>query len=58
MIDFLLPVTDRAVFLQFLTVATLGAAVLYLVRRRRELVVFVSGLWLVVIALMALRAVH
>ena len=58
MLDLLLPTDDQSVLIQFAVVAAIGVAVLFTVRRNRDLLVFSGGATLLVLALMALRAVH
>lgn len=58
MLDLLLPKSDAAVFAQIAIVTPLWLGVLYLVRRNRDLLLFVFGLGLVGAALTAFRAVH
>ncbi len=54
----LLPATDRAVYTQAVVAAMVFAAVAWLVRRNRDLLMFVGGLATVTAAAMALRTVH
>lgn len=58
MLDLLLPTDDRSVLMQFAVVAIVGVAVLFAVRRNRDLLIFSAGATLLVLALMAIRAVH
>jgi len=58
MIDALLPSTDAGVALQFAGVLVVGFASLIVVRRNRDVRILVIGATVLLIALMALRAVH
>lgn len=58
MLDLFLPTDDRSVLVQFAVVVVVGAAILFAVRRNRDLLIFSGGSVLLVLALMALRAVH
>lgn len=58
LLDWILPRTDAAVFLQVAIAVPVWLALLYLVRRRREAFIFVLGLGLFGAGLAALRAVH
>ncbi len=58
MIDVLLPTTDAGVALQFTVVLIAGFVGLIATRRNRDLRLLVIGATLLLVALMALRAVH
>lgn len=56
--DLLLPATDGGVYAQAVGLAVVTVLALVLVRRNRDLVVFVVGVAVFIAALMALRTVH
>lgn len=56
--DLLLPTTDGGVYAQAAGLVVVTAVALVLVRRNRDLVVFVTGVAVLTAALMALRTVH
>lgn len=56
--ELLFPRTDGGVAAQLAVVLTVAAAATYLVRRDRELVLFVVGLTVLAIGLIGLRALH
>lgn len=58
MIDLFLPKTDAGVLAQAVGAAVLFAAAAIVVRRNRELLVFVAGLASITAAWFALRTVH
>ena len=58
MIDVLLPSTDAGVALQFAGVLVVGFVGLIVVRRNRDVRILVIGVTVLLIALMALRAIH
>ena len=58
MIDVLLPATDAGVALQLVVVLAAGFTGLVATRRHRDLRLLVIGATLLLVALMALRAVH
>ena len=57
-IDLLLPSTDAGVAVQFALVASVGVAGVVLSRKHPDVRLLVIGLTVLVIALMAMRAVH
>ena len=58
MIDVLLPSTDAGVALQFAGVLVVAFVGLVAVRRNRDLRILVIGVTVLLVALMALRAIH
>lgn len=58
MIDVLLPTTDAGVAFQFAVVLTAGFDSVVATRRYRDLRLLVIGATVLLVALMALRAVH
>lgn len=58
MLDWILPRTDAAVFLQVAIAVPVWLVLLFLVRRRRDLLIFVIGVGLLGGGLAALRTVH
>lgn len=56
--DLLLPATDGGVYAQAVGLAVVTVLALVLVRRNRDLVVFVVGVAVFTAALMALRTLH
>lgn len=56
--ELLLPRTDAGVLAQLLAFGAGAFLVLWLVRARRDVVVLVSGLTVLALALMGLRALH
>jgi len=58
MIDVLLPTTDAGVALQFAVVLAAGYVGVVATRRHRDLRLLVIGATVLLVALMALRAVH
>ncbi|MEA3503088.1 MAG: hypothetical protein U9R47_09965 [Actinomycetota bacterium] len=58
MIDVLLPATDAGVAAQFTVVLGCGLVGLLVTRRNRDLRLLIVGVTLLLVALMALRAVH
>lgn len=58
LLDLLLPATDRAVAIQVLVVLGAGGVALWLLRRRSEWRIFTTGLVVLVLGLMGLRALH
>jgi hypothetical protein len=58
MIDVLLPATDAGVALQFGLVLTAGTVGFVVTRRNRDVQLLVIGLTVLLVALMALRAIH
>ena len=57
-IDVLLPATDAGVAFQFGVVLTTGAVAMVVTRRDRDVRLLVIGVTVLLVALMALRAVH
>jgi hypothetical protein len=57
-IDLLLPATDAGVAVQFGVVIVVGLMGLLLARRHPDLRLLVVGLTILLVALMAVRAVH
>ncbi len=58
LMELLLPRTDAGVVAQLVAFGTGATLTLWLIRRRRDLLIFVSGLTLFALALMGLRALH
>lgn len=58
MIDLLLPSTDGGVLAQAVIAAALYGGLLYLVRRDRDLLLFVVGLATLTFAWFGIRALH
>lgn len=58
MIDVFLPATDAGVALQFGVVLTVGAAAFIVARRNRDVRLLVIGLTVLLVSVMALRALH
>ncbi|MEA2024099.1 MAG: hypothetical protein U9N79_07380 [Actinomycetota bacterium] len=58
MIDVLLPATDAGVAFQFSVVLTVGIVGLIAARRRRDVRLLVIGLTVLLVSVMALRAIH
>ena len=58
MIDVLLPATDAGAAVQFAVVLTVGAVGIVAARRHPDLRLLVVGATVLLVALMALRAVH
>ena len=56
--DVLLPSSDRTALIQAIVVIVATAALTYLVRRERSLVLLVVGVGMCVLGLMALRTLH
>lgn len=57
-IDVLLPATDAGVVFQFGVVLTTGTVAMVVSRRNRDVRLLVIGLTVLLVALMALRAIH
>ena len=58
MSDLLLPRPDAGVLAQVIIVSVAFGAAALALRRRRELRVFVMGMWVMTYAAMGLRAIH
>lgn len=58
MVDLLLPTTDADADLQIVVAAVLGTLAIVAVRRNRDARLFAVGLTVLVVAVMAVRAVH
>ena len=58
MIDVLLPATDAGVALQFGVVLVAGVVGFIFARRSRDVRLLIIGLTVLLVALMALRAIH
>lgn len=56
--DLLLPATDGGVYAQAVGLVVVIVVALVVVRRNRDLVVFVAGVAVLTAALMALRTLH
>jgi hypothetical protein len=56
--DVLLPASDRAAGIQVVVVIAVAVILAWLVRRERALVLFTTGLAMLVLGLMALRTLH
>ncbi len=57
-LDILLPRTDAGVLVQVIVASLLFGNALWLVRRNRDLVIFVAGLATLTAGLMGLRTLH
>ncbi len=58
MVDLLLPTTDAGADAQIVVAAVLGTLAVVAVRRNRDARLFAVGLTVLVVAVMAFRAVH
>ncbi len=58
MLDLLLPSDDRVVVVEVALALVGGAVAMFLARHRPDMRVLVGGIWILTLAVLALRAVH